>query len=148
MDQTDIELIKTLQEHGRMTLSDLSKRLNLSRPSVSERMNKLMDQGVIEGFSARISYPKIGKHVTVFIQVSDLNVSYETFEKYAQENPDIIECHRITGAISYMLKAVLKDMQHLEALIDELVPFGTLNTSVVVKSPVPHKHVTPAEADE
>jgi Lrp/AsnC family leucine-responsive transcriptional regulator len=112
---------------------------------VTERLNRLKERGVIEGISARLSYPKIGKSVTVFIQVSEVTVPYATFEKFVEENPHIIECHRITGSISYMMKAVVRDMQHLQSLIDELVPYGTLNTSLVIKSPVPYKKVEPVE---
>lgn len=143
IDHSDAQLLNILQEDGRITLSELSKKLNLSRPSVRERLNRLQEQGVIEGISARVSYPKVGRHIISFIQMSDMKVPYATFENFAAENSDILECHRITGAISYMLKAAVKDMNHLEILIDELVNYGIVNTSIVVKSPTLSKIVVP-----
>ncbi|HRZ90723.1 MAG TPA: winged helix-turn-helix transcriptional regulator, partial [Spirochaetia bacterium] len=55
MDALDVRLLDLLQQDARMKISELSKRLNLSRPSVSERMARLQDAGIIEGYSARIS---------------------------------------------------------------------------------------------
>lgn len=75
MDQTDIDLLHLLQENARMTVSELSKTLSLSRPSITERSLQLQERGVIEGFSARISPAKVGKDTILMIQISDLKVS-------------------------------------------------------------------------
>ncbi|PRO64540.1 Lrp/AsnC family transcriptional regulator [Alkalicoccus urumqiensis] len=144
MDQVDIQLLRVLQEDGRITLSDLSKRLNLSRPSVTERMNRLKDHGVIENISARICFPKVGINVSAFMQLRDVTVALQTFEEFAGSHPCILECHRITGAISYMLKVAVSDMAELDRLIDELIAYGDVNTSIVLKSPVPYKMIQPA----
>lgn len=144
MDQTDIRLLELLQLEGRISISDLSKKLSLSRPSISERLNRLEEKGVIEGFSARVSPKAIGRDVLVFIQLSQLRIhSYSDFEKSIQENPDIIECHRLTGEVSYLLKAAVTGMEHLSQLIDDLLPYGNVNTSLVLSSPVSFRCITP-----
>jgi len=144
MDQIDIRLLELLQLEGRTSISDLSKKLSLSRPSISERLNRLEEKGVIEGFSARVSPKAIGRDVLVFIQLSQLRIhSYSDFEKSIQENPDIIECHRLTGEVSYLLKAAVTGMEHLSQLIDHLLPYGNVNTSLVLSSPVPFRCITP-----
>ncbi|MGE7270486.1 Lrp/AsnC family transcriptional regulator [Brevibacillus panacihumi] len=144
MDQTDIRLLELLQLEGRISISDLSKKLSLSRPSISERLNRLEEKGVIEGFSARVSPKAIGRDVLVFIQLSQLRIhSYSDFEKSIQENPDIIECHRLTGEVSYLLKAAVTGMEHLSQLIDSLLPYGNVNTSLVLSSPVSFRCITP-----
>ncbi|HZG79757.1 MAG TPA: Lrp/AsnC family transcriptional regulator [Brevibacillus sp.] len=144
MDQTDIRLLELLQLEGRISISDLSKKLSLSRPSISERLNRLEEKEVIEGFSARVSPKAIGRDVLVFIQLSQLRIhSYSDFEKSIQENPDIIECHRLTGEVSYLLKAAVTGMEHLSQLIDSLLPYGNVNTSLVLSSPVSFRCITP-----
>ncbi|GAA3326193.1 hypothetical protein GCM10020331_061090 [Ectobacillus funiculus] len=105
MDQIDIDLLHLLQENARMTVSELSKKLSLSRPSITERLLRLQERGVIEGFSARISPAKIGKDTLLIIQVSDLKVSINEFEKMIAEDSDIIECHRVTGHIGYFYES-------------------------------------------
>lgn len=143
MDNTDVRLLEILQKDGRITLSDLSKELSLSRPSVSERMTRLREQGVIEGIAARVSPAAVGRNVLLFIQVSEVKIPYHEFEAIMVEHPDIIECHRVTGMVNYFLKAAVNDMNHLRTLIDYLIPFGIINTSIVLKSPVENKSVLP-----
>ena len=148
MDQIDVRLLELLQLDGRIAISELSKKLSLSRPSISERLNRLEEKGIIEGFSARVSPKAIGRNVLVFIQLSELRIhSYSDFEKSIQEDPDIIECHRLTGGVSYLLKAAVTGMDHLSQLIDRLLPFGNVNTSIVLSSPVSFRCISPHSAD-
>ncbi|MFK2826326.1 Lrp/AsnC family transcriptional regulator [Bacillus sp. B190/17] len=147
MDETDIQMIKILQEDGRITLSDLSKKLSLSRPSVAERFTRLMEKGIIDKISARVSPASVGRHILLFIQVSEISVPYNEFEQMTDEHPDIIECHRLTGTVNYLLKAAVKDMEHLNQLIDYLIEFGIIHTSIVLKSPVPEKIILPANEE-
>lgn len=144
MDQLDIRLLEILQLDGRITISELSKSLSLSRPSISERLKRLQEKGIIEGFSARVATSAIGRDILVFIQLSDLRIkSYSEFEKWILENPNIIECHRLTGSVNYLLKAAVASMKHLSQLIDSLLPFGHANTSIVLSSPIPFKCIVP-----
>ncbi|KAB7706574.1 winged helix-turn-helix transcriptional regulator [Bacillus aerolatus] len=145
MDHTDIQLLKILQEDGRITLSDLSKKLSLSRPSVAERFTRLMEKGIIDKVSAQVSPAAVGRHILLFIQVSEVSVPYDEFEKMAYEHPDIIECHRLTGTVNYLMKAAVNDMEHLNKLIDYLIQFGIIHTSIVLKSPVSEKIILPTD---
>ncbi|MGZ4159458.1 MAG: Lrp/AsnC family transcriptional regulator, partial [Neobacillus sp.] len=114
MDQLDIRLLEILQMDGRISISDLSKKLSLSRPSITERLKRLQEKGIIEGFNARVSPKAIGLDVIVYIQVSEIKIfSYVEFEKWIMGDPDIIECHRLTGSVSYLLKAAVTGMDHL-----------------------------------
>jgi Lrp/AsnC family leucine-responsive transcriptional regulator len=134
MDQLDIRLLELLQTDGRMTISELSKNLSLSRPSVTERLNRLQEKGIIEGFSARVCPKAIGRDVIVFIQLSELKTSsYTEFEKWIMQDSDIIECHRLTGATSYL---------------DRLTPYGNVNTSIVLSSPVSFRCITPTAIEK
>ncbi|MCM3653842.1 Lrp/AsnC family transcriptional regulator [Metabacillus litoralis] len=149
MDQLDIRLLELLQTDGRMTISELSKNLSLSRPSVTERLNRLQEKGIIEGFSARVCPKAIGRDVIVFIQLSELKTSsYTEFEKWIMQDSDIIECHRLTGATSYLLKAAVIGMDHLSKLIDRLTPYGNVNTSIVLSSPVSFRCITPTAIEK
>lgn len=91
MDEIDVSLLELLQKDGRITISELSKKLALSRPSISERMYRLQEKGIIEGFSARVSPLAIGRGVLVFIQVSELKVPVSDFEQLVKNDLDIIE---------------------------------------------------------
>lgn len=146
MDEIDISILTLLQNDARISVSDLSKKLNLSRPSISERMLKLQEQGVIEEYTARISLKAAGRDVLLFIELSSLKDAPEIFESKIAEESDILECHRVTGRSDYIIKAAVKDIESMTHLINRLIPFGNLSTSVVLMSPIPYRHIIPKTA--
>ncbi|QGQ99294.1 Lrp/AsnC family transcriptional regulator [Paenibacillus psychroresistens] len=145
MDHLDITLLKLLQEDGRMTVSELSKRLPLSRPSISERLLRLHEKGIILGFNARVSPAAIGRDVLLIIQMSELKVSPQVFEQRIIGDDDILECHRVTGSVSYVMKAAVMGIDALSMLVERLMPYGTVNTSVILSSPVTNRVILPKE---
>ncbi|PAD83794.1 Lrp/AsnC family transcriptional regulator [Niallia circulans] len=145
MDDIDRKILEILQEDSRITIIHLSKKLNLSRPSVNERLRRLQENGIIQGFTARISAEKIGKGTLVIIQIGDLKIECRRFEDMIKKETDILECHRVTGTNSYYMKAVVASTKDLEALVDRLIPFGQLNTSVVLSSPIPYRPLRPVD---
>ncbi|GAF14976.1 transcriptional regulator, AsnC family [Bacillus sp. JCM 19046] len=147
MDKMDCDILELLQKNARMTISELSKELSLSRPSMSERLLRLQEKGVIEGFTTRVSLKHIGKDILLLIQVSGVKVSLQDFEAMVKQEKEIIECHRVTGEVSYFIKAAVSDVNSMRKLIDRLIPFGTINTSTVLNSPVPHRIILPDYED-
>ncbi|MFC5531170.1 Lrp/AsnC family transcriptional regulator [Cohnella yongneupensis] len=143
MDKIDVALLKLLQEDGRMTVSELSKRLALSRPSISERLLRLQERGIILGFNARVSPAAIGRGVQLIIQLSELKVSPQEFEHKIAEDEDILECHRVTGTVSFVIKAAVTGMDDLSRLVERLLPYGNVNTSVILSSPILNRTVLP-----
>ena len=143
MDEIDISLLEILQKDSRCTISDLSKRINLSRPSISERILRLQEQGVIEEYSARISLKAINRKVLLFIEMGSLKVLPEIFESKFANDDDILELHRVSGKSDYIIKAAVKDIESMTQLINKLIPFGNVCTSVVLESPVPYRHMLP-----
>ena len=148
MDQIDVNLLKLLQADSRMTISELSKHLALSRPSVSERVHRLQEKGIVEEFSARVSPAAVGRETMLFVQISELKVTPHEFERFIKEEEDIIECHRVTGEISYFIKAAVRGMEGLGQFVDRLIPYGKINTSIVLGSPVPYRHIFPGNEKE
>ncbi|MFD2611720.1 Lrp/AsnC family transcriptional regulator [Paenibacillus gansuensis] len=145
MDATDLQLLLLLQKDGRMTVSELSKQLRLSRPSVTERLHRLQERGIIEGFTATVSPDAVGRGTLLFIQISELKVTPLVFEKAAASLPVVLECHRVTGHIGYILKAAVAGMEELRILVERLMPYGTLQTSIVLASPVGARPVVPCK---
>jgi Lrp/AsnC family leucine-responsive transcriptional regulator len=145
MDLLDRTLLQLLQEDGRMTVSELSKRLALSRPSISERLLRLQERGIITGFGARVSPVAVGRNIQLIIQMSELKVFPMEFEKRIMNDDEIIECHRVTGTVSYILKAAVTGMDALSELVERLMLFGNVNTSVILSSPVMNRTMLPKE---
>ena len=81
----------------------------------------------------------------IFIQVSELKRKPEEFEDFIEQNEDVLECHRVTGPVSYFIKAAVCGMEGLRMLVDELIPYGNVNTSIILKSPVENRMITPVQ---
>ncbi|MDZ5783321.1 Lrp/AsnC family transcriptional regulator [Marinococcus luteus] len=148
MDHIDIEMLEILQEDGRISVSDLSKKLNLSRPSVSERMIRLQERGIIDHFSAVVSPEAVGRDTLLMIQVSELKDTIPRFEKMIAEDTHVLECHRVTGEVSYFIKAAVEGMDSLRELVDTLISYGNINTSIVLKSPVERRKILPENREQ
>ncbi|GEK58696.1 AsnC family transcriptional regulator [Marinococcus halophilus] len=148
MDRIDVSMLEILQEDGRISVSDLSKKLNLSRPSVSERMIRLQEKGIIDQFSAVVPPAAVGRDTLLMIQVSELKDTIQHFEKMIAEDTRVLECHRVTGEVSYFIKAAVEGMESLRELVDTLISYGNINTSIVLKSPVERRKILPEHREE
>ncbi|PFV78036.1 AsnC family transcriptional regulator [Bacillus sp. AFS059628] len=141
MDEIDKKITLLLQEDARMTITEMTDHLHLSRPSVTERLKRLQDAGIIEKYTARISLDIIGKSIQAFLRIENLKIPCKKFEEKIYEEQRILECHRVTGESSYYLKVAVHSMKELEELIDIVIPFGTVKTSMILSSPIPYRSV-------
>lgn len=131
-----------------MTQLEMAAAVGLSQPAVAERMRKLEQEAIIAGYSARVDGKKLGKDITAFIGVRIEHPKYNAgFGKKILEIPDVLECHRITGPDSYLLKVVTEDTESLDRLISDLlrhIPGVTRTLTTVVTSSIKEgSHITP-----
>ncbi|WP_172253231.1 Lrp/AsnC family transcriptional regulator [Saccharibacillus deserti] len=148
MDALDVKILRLLQQNARMNVTSLSNELSLSRPSVAERLHRLEERGVIEGYTARVSPQAVGRDTQLVIQIADLRVTPQQFEQWAQTQEDIVECHRVTGHASHFIQAAVVGTPGLRELVDRLMDFGTVQTSVVLSSPVAYRPMLPPDASQ
>ena len=133
-----------------MTQLEMAALVGLSQPAVAERMRKLEQEGIVTGYSARVDGKKLGKDIIAFIGVRIEHPRYnEGFGKKILSIPDVLECHRITGPDSYLLKVVTEDTQSLDRLISDLlrhIPGVTRTLTTVVTSSIKEgSYITPSE---
>ncbi|MGC4072567.1 MAG: Lrp/AsnC family transcriptional regulator [Nibricoccus sp.] len=146
LDPTDWKLVASLQENARTTFAELGRSIGLSTPATAERVRKLEDAGVILGYRAEIDPARIGLPITAFIRMSVVGDVFARITALLQEMPEVLECHRGTGADSFTIKVAVSNVAHLEALIDRLTPFGTTTTSIVLSTPVARRPLRPIAA--
>ncbi|MGG0077017.1 winged helix-turn-helix transcriptional regulator, partial [Bacillus wiedmannii] len=101
MDEIDKKITLLLQEDARMTITEMTEHLHLSRPSVTERLKRLQDTGIIEKYTSRISLDVVGKSIQAFLRIENLKIPCKKFEEKIYEEYRILECHRVTGESSY-----------------------------------------------
>jgi Lrp/AsnC family leucine-responsive transcriptional regulator len=147
LDAINWKLLRELQDDGRLTFAELGRRVGLSTPSVIERIRRMEDLGIILGYRAEVSPAKIGLTITAFILLSVGRCTIDQVTKAIRHSSEILECHRITGGDSFIIRTAVTSVEHLESLIDRLTPFGTTSTSIVLSSPLLRRTLYPGEVN-
>jgi len=143
LDDTGWQLLHELQHNARLSYSELGQRVGLSSPAVAERMRRMEDAGIITSYRAEINTAMVGYPITAFIRMSVKGERCTRFSASASEMPEVLECYRITGSDSLIMKVMVSSVGHLEALIDRLSTHGDLTTSIVLSTPVPRRVIMP-----
>ncbi len=143
MDNTDLRILSILQEDGRISMKELGQRVNLTSPAVSERVKRLEENGVIEGYGAIVNPKKLQYYVEAYVTVSMKVTFHAKFKKLAQEEPSIIECHHVTGDECMIIRVICENTRDLEGLLDRIQTFGNTKTSIVLSSPLQRKSILP-----
>ena len=141
LDHTNVTLLGELQQDARLTLAELGRRVGLSSPAVAERLQRLQDAGVITGYTATVDPRAFGYALGAILRIRPAPRQIAKVAEIAQRTPEVVECHRITGDDCFFVKAHVRDVHHLEELIDSFTPFGQTTTSIVQSSPVPARGV-------
>lgn len=134
MDNTDIKIINILQDNCKTSTREIGQMVGLTAPAVAERINRLKDIGVIEGFHAQINDSRLGNHISAYMHINVPPKEYTPFCKYCEENPSIVEHHHIVGLNNVLLKVRVGDSQELEELLQQIRKYGLSNTSVLLTS--------------
>lgn len=135
-DEIDRKILRELQADARTSYAELGRRVGLTTPAVIERVRKLEEAGIITGYRAEIDASKIGLPITAFIRMSITGVDYSHIIEVANESREILECHRGAGGDSFVMRAVVQSVEHLQEVIDRLTPYGITTTTIVLSSPV------------
>jgi Lrp/AsnC family leucine-responsive transcriptional regulator len=145
IDDVDWRILIELQGNARVSYSELGRRVGLTQPAVAERVRRMEDAGIIRGYRVRLNREKLGLPITAYIRVAtDSESKGAHLAALARELPEVLECHRITGDDSYILKVAVTSVQHLERVIGKVTLHGRPTTSIVLSSPVTQRTITPA----
>jgi Lrp/AsnC family leucine-responsive transcriptional regulator len=136
LDKISWNILRELQEDARLSYAELGRRVGLTTPAVIERVKRLEEAGIILGYRAEINPAKVGLPIIAFIRMSITGVDFAHIIEVAEKSPEILECHRGTGGDSFIMKVAVSDVEHLQKVIDELIPYGVTTTSIVLSSPV------------
>jgi Lrp/AsnC family leucine-responsive transcriptional regulator len=136
LDGLDTALLQALAENARMPLKQLATRIGLSGPSTAERLRRLEEAGVVEGYDVRVNTQAIGLPLAVHIRLRPMPGELARVAQLLSDSPEIIECDRVTGDDCFVARAHVATVNDLEALIDRFLPFATTNSAIIQSSPV------------
>lgn len=144
LDKLDRELLRLLQNDGRLTNAELAQRIGLSPSACFRRLQRLEQSGVIAGYAALLDGAAIGRPTTVFIEVtldSQGSAALDAFERAVAACPDVLECHLMSGDFDYLLRVAVADMADYERVhrhtISALPHVARLRTAFAMRAVIP-----------
>lgn len=136
-DVVNLSILVELQRNPRLTMSELGRRVGLSSPAVTERVRRLEETRVIQGYRLEINPSALGLPIAAYVRIRPNPGQLPRVAELAQNIPEIVECHRVTGEDCFIVKVYLPSLDQLDRILDRFLMFGTTTTSLIQSSPVP-----------
>jgi Lrp/AsnC family transcriptional regulator, leucine-responsive regulatory protein len=136
LDAVNLRLLAALADEPRVTLAALGRRVGLSAPAAAERLQRLREAGIIHGYAVELEPAALGLPLAAFVRVRPGPGTLDKVAALAQQTPQVVECHRVTGEDCFLIKLYAADVTQLEALLDRFLAYGQTTTSIVQSSPV------------
>lgn len=136
LDELDRRIVEILVDDARISLKDLAGRVNLSSPSVSERLLRLKERGVIRAFTADIDPRALGYTLQAIVRIRPLPGKLHVVQQLIEEIPEIAECDKVTGDDCFIARLHLRSIEQLDQILDRIADKAETSTSIVKAQPV------------
>jgi Lrp/AsnC family transcriptional regulator, leucine-responsive regulatory protein len=131
VDAVDARILCALTADARISVAELARSVGLSAPSAAERIRRLEECGVIEGYAALIDPRGLGLTVAAWLRVRPVPGGLSTVADILRSLSEIVECDRVTGEDCFVARAHVKSIEDLERLIDQIIPHAMTTTSII-----------------
>ncbi|WP_372669746.1 Lrp/AsnC family transcriptional regulator [Amycolatopsis kentuckyensis] len=136
LDDVDWQLLELLQEDGRLSFSELGRRVSLSGSAVTERVRRLEERGVITGYAARVDTSKLGLPIEALVRARVRSLDTPRFRTAVLPLPQVVAADHITGDECWILRVLCRNTAELESLVEKVQRYGETTTSLVLSSPL------------
>ena len=140
LDLMDAKILDILQGDARVTMAEIGRRIHLSQPAVTERVRRMEAAQVITGYHAHVNAEALGYGITAFVRVASRSSDIPVV-KIAEQVPEVIECHAITGEDCVVVKVVASSVKELERVISSLARCGVTSTSLILSSSIERRAI-------
>lgn len=141
VDELNQRILKCLQENARLSNAEIGRRVGITSPAVSERIRKMEDMGVINGFKAIISPLEMGYQFKAIITLRAFMGKLKPFLEKVKTWDEVVNCYRITGNENIVMEVVLHNQEHLEKFIDQIISYGESKTQIVLSHVVSYNPI-------
>jgi Lrp/AsnC family transcriptional regulator, leucine-responsive regulatory protein len=131
LDAVDARILSALAADARVSVAELARLVGLSAPSAAERIKRLEESGVIEGYAASLDPRALGLTVAAWLRVRPVPGGLSTIADILRSLPEIVECDRVTGEDCFVARAHVRSIEDLERLIDQIIPHAMTTTSII-----------------
>ena len=137
LDPVNVRILRALQADPRISMSELGRRVGMSAPAVTERVQRLEEAGVIVGYRLEVDPAAIGFPVVAWVRVRPGPGQLTKIAELATTIPEVVQCHRITGEDCFLMKVYVPAVDELETVLDRFLLYGQTTSSILQSSPVP-----------
>lgn len=135
-DDIDRHLLTLLTANARLPLKELAAQVGLSSPSVSDRLRRLEEQGLIRAFTVEIDPAQLGYTLQAIVRIRPLPGRLHLVQRLIEEIPEITECDKVTGDDCFIARLMLRDISHLDRILDSIADKAETSTAIVKAQPV------------
>jgi Lrp/AsnC family leucine-responsive transcriptional regulator len=141
LDNLNWKILRCLQLNARQSNAEIGRQVGISSPAVSERIKKMEDLGIIEGYKAIVSPFDVGYQLKAIITLRAFMGKLKPFLEKVKTFDEVVNCYRITGDENIVMEVVLKNHNHLESFIDQLIIYGESKTQIVLSRVIKQKEL-------
>lgn len=145
IDPINWKILNCLQQNARQTNTEIARKVGITSPAVAERIRKMEDIGIIEGYHAKVSYYETGHQLKAIITLRAFMGRLKPFIEKVKDFNEVVNCYRITGNENIVMEVVLSSQKHLEQFIDQLITYGETSTHIVLSNVVENNPITKRE---
>ncbi|MFD0693056.1 Lrp/AsnC family transcriptional regulator [Paenibacillus sp. GCM10027628] len=131
IDEIDLAILNELHQDARMSMRELGKKINLSPPSVAERVRKLESEGIIEGYTIKINRKELGFQLECIMEITVRNGDYERFKSFVQTHPRVMGCWRTAGRACFFVKLSVVSLGEIEGFVNQVASYTSPSTNVI-----------------
>jgi len=134
IDSLNWKILSCLQKNSRQSNAEISRQIGITSPAIAERIRKLEDNGIITGFSTRVSEVELGYQFKAIITLRAFMGKLKPFLTKVKTFDEVLNCYRITGNENIVMEVILQNQKHLEYFIDQLISYGETKTQIVLSN--------------
>ena len=146
LDDKAWKLLLALQQDGRSPLKTLAAAAGLSVPATVERLKRLKDAGVVRAIGAEVDAASAGYPVRAIVGITVVQPGKKAFLEKLRRAAEVLECHHVAGADSFLLTVVTQGLEDLERFLASINVYGETRTSIVFSTPIPRRGLVPPGA--
>ena len=136
LNNVDQRILEVLLKDARISLKELGQQVGLSSPSVSERLHRLEERGVIRGFTVDIDPQALGYQLQAIVRIRPLPGKLQIVQKLIEDTPEFCECDKVTGEDCYIARLFVRLIAELDQVIDRIADKAETNTAIVKAQPI------------
>lgn len=141
LDDLNWKILNQLQQNARQSNTQIAKDVGISSAAVAERIRKMEDAGVIQGYFTQVSHFETNYQLKAMITLRAFMGRLKAFLEIVKTYDEVVNCYRITGNENIIMEVLLKDQLHLEQFIDRLITYGETKTHIVLSNIVQNKPI-------